>query len=315
MADTMRLRNGQLAPPDAPSVRYCAPGGETAAILRGLGLDAGTADPDVLDAYRGAVVVVVPLDESADGIMRGAGVAQRLRGIAAKVVRGPTAADFALAAQVGADVSTWPNVAGAAELPAWTPGAAEAAALDAERQAAEGRAFDAALAAGADLPPADEPEPWEEPIPIDGAAVLPEFPLDALPLHVAEFVRELAGSLEVPPDMPAAFALGVGAAACQGRFRVHVRADHSEPLNLFVAVALPPAEMKSATIREALSPLSAYEQELQDRERENVARAEERHYVEAERRRVLRAQAAKAPKASDREAAARELEALAACHT
>jgi hypothetical protein len=140
-------------------------------MLRGLGLDAGTAEPDELGTFRGAVAVVIPPDEGAAGTMRGAVLAHRLRGIAAKVSRAKvTAENFADAARAGADVSTWPAVADAAELPEWTPEAAEAAALDAQededRQRAEDRALDLALAEGRELPPdpSSPPpaHPWEQ---------------------------------------------------------------------------------------------------------------------------------------------------------
>jgi hypothetical protein len=154
-------------------------------------------------------------------------------------------------------------------------------------------------------------ESWSDPVQMTMAAALPEFPLEALPADIAEFVRELAASLEVHPDMPAVFTLGVGAAACQGKYKIHVRADYREPLNLFVAVALPPAELKSATIREVVGPLLTYEAELQDREYENVVLAEERYLVAMKRREELRSLAAKAKDEGERIAASQELEALA----
>lgn len=309
-ADTLAQ---DAAPTESARVVWCAPDGAAAAILRGLDLEAGTGDPDKLDTYRGAVAVVVPEDETAAAVMKAAVMARRLRDVAAKVCRAPiTAEDFRHAAKAGADPKEWPAVAEAADLPPWTPEAAEADALDAEARSAEDEALDLALASGREQPPAaEEPEPWEPPIPLDGAAVLPEFPLDALPEHITGFVRELAASFEVHADMPAAFALGAGAAACQGKFRVHVRADYREPVNLFLAVALPPAELKSATIREVMAPVLAYEDELRERERANVEQARERHYVEIERRKELRSKAARGKKEHERDAATRELEGLA----
>lgn len=296
--------------PNSYRIVLCAPDGATAALLRGLGLEAGTDDTDKLDLYRGAVAMVVVPNENAAGVMRGAVMAKRLCGIATKVVRGPSAEDFKAAAWAGADPLTWTTVVGAADLPPWTPEDAEADVLDAEARSGEDEALDLALAAGREPVAVEEPEPWEDPIPLDGAVILPPFPLDALPAHLAGFVRELAASLEVHVDMPAAFALGVCAAACQGKFRVHVRADHWEPLNLFLGVALPPAELKSATIRECLLPLNVYQEELQERERANVAIAIERHQVLLDRIKELRGKAAKGKKESDRSDASRELEAI-----
>lgn len=155
-----------------------------------------------------------------------------------------------------------------------------------------------------------EPQPWEPPIPLDGAVVLPEFPLDALPVHVAGFVRELAASLEVHPDMPAALALLAGAAASQGKYIVRVKPDYFEPVNIFGAVAADPGQRKSATIREVMAPLHEYERELQARERDNVKLAENEFHVDAERRKVLLKKSASAKVWEDREAAKRELDEL-----
>jgi hypothetical protein len=266
---------------------WCAPDGATAAILRDFGLEAGTADPDKLDNYRGAVVVVVPPDDSADGIMAGAVTARRLLGIAAKVSRGPSAEDFMLAARSGADPLTWQNIAGAAELPPWTPEEAEAAALDAQEQSKEDRALDLALAADRELTTAEEPEPWEDPISFDAPLSLPEIQLEAMPATVAPYLSEVAKAYEVHADLPAAVALGALAIPCQKRYRVHVAGEHYEPMNLFVVAGEPPGERKSPVFAEVMEPVADFEEWLRNDVSADVREAQAKHAIAAERRKKL----------------------------
>ena len=80
-------------------------------------------------------------------------------------------------------------------------------------------------------------------------------------LQTADMLRaEVSTSYQVPVDMPALLALAVAGASLAERVVVHVRGDHYEPVNIFTAVVLPPAERKSAVFRAVSAPLVAYEQ-------------------------------------------------------
>jgi hypothetical protein len=102
---------------------------------------------------------------------------------------------------------------------------------------------------------------WETPIPFDSHEGLPTFPLESLPSWLASYVLALSTSTQTPPDLPAMLSLATIATATAKTARVRLREDHSEPLNLFVAVALPPGSRKSAVFGAVTAPLSSYERE------------------------------------------------------
>lgn len=106
-------------------------------------------------------------------------------------------------------------------------------------------------------------EAWPDPIPL-GAGRLSPFPVESLPGWLGSYVRELARAVQVPPDLPAMLALAVTAAAVAPAFSVEVRRGYVEPLNLWVAVALPPGSRKSAVISALIAPILDAEKELRD---------------------------------------------------
>ncbi len=146
---------------------------------------------------------------------------------------------------------------------------------------------------------------WEPPIPL-GQFDLPDFPLGAL----REFCAAVAESYQVPVDLPAMLALAVAGAALAKRIEVHVRGDHVEPVNLFVAVAMEPGERKSAVFRVVSAPLAEYEREENERLAPVIAQNQNDRTIRELRLREAQRQAAKAKDAGKREQArqsAREL--------
>ncbi|WP_367620957.1 DUF3987 domain-containing protein [Streptomyces olivoreticuli] len=115
-----------------------------------------------------------------------------------------------------------------------------------------------ALALGAETLPGQ----WAEPIPLNVQPQLPAFPAHALPGWVAEYVMAVAEETQTPADMAGALALSVLATAAGGRTVVQVRGRWREPLNLFVVVALGPANRKSAVFAAMTSPLYEAEKTL-----------------------------------------------------
>ena len=103
---------------------------------------------------------------------------------------------------------------------------------------------------------------WEEPIPLTARRELPAFPVDALPTWLGEFVAAVAEETQTPVDMAGSLALSVLATAAGGRAVVQVRGRWREPTNLFVVVALPPANRKSAVFSLMTAPLYAAEKQL-----------------------------------------------------
>jgi replicative DNA helicase len=115
------------------------------------------------------------------------------------------------------------------------------------------------------------PEPWPEPIPLSASRDLPPFPLDALPDWLREWVTAEAHATQTPPDMAAMLALAVLATSCARKLRVHVRDGWSEPPCIYTAIVLPPANRKSAVMRDARAPLDAYEREQAEQHASEIA--------------------------------------------
>src|SRR5439155_9628523 len=76
------------------------------------------------------------------------------------------------------------------------------------------------------------------------------------------FVDALTYSFQVPRDLPAMLTLGALSVALGGKFIVRPRRDYIEPVNLYLAVALPPGERKSGVKRMVCAPIDQMEREL-----------------------------------------------------
>lgn len=100
---------------------------------------------------------------------------------------------------------------------------------------------------------------WENPIPID-RPVLPKFPVDMLPEPIREWVVATAEYTQTPVELPALLAL----AACSGCVarRYEIDCGWREPINLWVAVLLEPANRKSTVYSAAFRPVREIERLL-----------------------------------------------------
>lgn len=114
------------------------------------------------------------------------------------------------------------------------------------------------------------PVKWETPIPF-AQAILPAFPVEALPPTVRDYVLAVAESTQTPVDMSASAALAILALCEQGKYRIRGKADWTEPLNLFVVIVAEPSERKSAVISFMTKPLNTFEAEYN---RQNAAELE-----------------------------------------
>jgi hypothetical protein len=134
----------------------------------------------------------------------------------------------------------------------------------------EARAAHAEQASG----DAREPAPF---LPLETPRDLPPFPVQALPPEVAAFVAQLTEEIECPADLPAVLALGALGSVSMKRYEVCPRGNWSEPLNLYLAIALEPGESKSPVFRRIFGPLYKLQKQLgQDWEAERQ-RIEERN--------------------------------------
>ncbi|MCZ4123901.1 YfjI family protein [Streptomyces sp. H39-S7] len=122
----------------------------------------------------------------------------------------------------------------------------------------------------------DEPAPqvWDNPVPLTGHHQLRAFPTHALPGWLREFTEAVAEETQTPIDLAGCIALAVLATAAGGRAVVNVRGNWREPTNLFVVVALPPANRKSAVFDLLSDPLYEAEKQLQAATKPLIAEAQ-----------------------------------------
>ena len=102
---------------------------------------------------------------------------------------------------------------------------------------------------------------WDTPIPFNDFD-LPEFPTDALPPAIRDYVGAVAETTQTSADMAAVASLAILAICVQGKYRIWGKPDWWEPLSLYCVIALPPAERKSAVISLMTAPLEEYEKEV-----------------------------------------------------
>lgn len=99
-------------------------------------------------------------------------------------------------------------------------------------------------------------------IPLATPRDLPPFPVQALPWEVAAFVAQLTDEMECPADLPACLALGALGTVSMKRYEVCPRGNWSEPLNLYLAIALEPGESKSPVFKRVFAPLYKLQKRL-----------------------------------------------------
>lgn len=133
--------------------------------------------------------------------------------------------------------------------------------------------------AGKETPPTVEepPDPndgWEEPIPLQVRAALPPFPTEVFPGYIAAMVKAIAEEIQVPEDLPGALALAALATAAGGRAEAAIKGTWREPLNLMLAVAMPPGSGKSPVFNAMMRPIFQAEKALQEAVRDKIAECE-----------------------------------------
>lgn len=116
----------------------------------------------------------------------------------------------------------------------------------------------------------EDGDEWEAPAPLFHYD-LPDFPVSSLPSWLRAFVESLACATQTPVDMAALMSLAVCSAAVARNVVVTARKGWEEPLNIFIAIALPPANRKSQVVSDVTRPLYDYERELSLSARERIA--------------------------------------------
>jgi hypothetical protein len=121
-------------------------------------------------------------------------------------------------------------------------------------------------------PDPDEGGEWDDPVPIERPD-LPAFPVHALPEPLRAWVIATAEATQTPADLAGLLSLAVCSGAAARRVVVEAGRGYREPINLYVACLLDPANRKSAVFRSALAPLRAIETELIETAGPDIARA------------------------------------------
>lgn len=157
------------------------------------------------------------------------------------------------------------------------------------------------------LPDADGGDVWDDPIELDRPE-LPLFPVDALPGVLGDWVRSCAHAYQVPAELPGLLALAACAGVVARRVEIEAGRGWIEPVNLFAAVLLDPANRKSAVFRDAFEPIRLIERELIEREGPEIARLQsDRRCRELLLKDLERKGSKNNPEAFDAMAEAREL--------
>jgi 5S rRNA maturation endonuclease (ribonuclease M5) len=134
---------------------------------------------------------------------------------------------------------------------------------------------------------------WQAPISLQ-STTLPPWPDDVFPGQIQTFVSGLAVSTETPPELSALMVLAALSAAAQGKYRVRVKADYLEPVNVWTCAGLPPGSRKTAVQGAATAPLSAWEKVQRDIAEPAIKQAQSNHATQTERIGQLRKMAGKA---------------------
>lgn len=144
-------------------------------------------------------------------------------------------------------------------------------------------------------PATGEPEAEALPtlVPLDSPS-LPRLDLAHLPGWAGNFARALAEATETPPELAAGMVIAACATAAARRLRVMVKPGYFEPCNIWVLVALPSDNRKSAVQEAAAEPLLTWEREKSEAMDAQIRQTtSERKTLEA-RAKELRNKAAKA---------------------
>ena len=146
---------------------------------------------------------------------------------------------------------------------------------------------------------------WPELVPLNTPG-LPRIDLAYLPGWAGDFACAIAADTETPLELAAGMVLITCATAATRCLRVMVQPGYFEPCNLWIVVALPPGNRKSAVQSAATTPLIDWERDrAADMEDEIKRKTSERKTMEA-RVKELRSKAARVKDDSEAEALAQK---------
>lgn len=100
---------------------------------------------------------------------------------------------------------------------------------------------------------------WPPLVPYDDIGCLPSIDCNWLPSWAGEFAQGLSAETETPPELAASMVLGAASTACARCMQVQIKDNYSEVCNTWLAVALPPGNLKSPVESRCAKPLRDYE--------------------------------------------------------
>lgn len=151
---------------------------------------------------------------------------------------------------------------------------------------------------------------WPEIVSLEEPS-LPRFPTHVLPKVLRTWVEAESHATQTPADLAGLLTLAVCSATIARRVEVEPRRGWREPVNLFVAVLLEPANRKSAVFADAMRPLRELEAEFIEDARPAIARGQSERRQDEARLRKIEKQAIDKPDNDARMQAAHLAEELA----
>lgn len=104
-----------------------------------------------------------------------------------------------------------------------------------------------------------EPELWELPEPFEKPVELQSFPASALPETLADYLSEVARTVQVYPEMCVLPLLSTLSLCVQGKAVIQFPGgDHTEPLNLYTVTVAAPGQRKTSCYSSFMAPIEGY---------------------------------------------------------
>jgi len=117
-------------------------------------------------------------------------------------------------------------------------------------------------------------EEWQQPQTCrEYIGLAPKFPIEVFPIWLRNMVSDLAVSTQTPVDLAGSIALGVLALVGGGKVKIQAKPDWKEPLNLYIAIAMPSGSRKSAVYSSMIAPLEEWEETEQRKSVDKIARS------------------------------------------
>jgi hypothetical protein len=138
----------------------------------------------------------------------------------------------------------------------------------------------------------DSQHGFAEIIPFDELE-LPEFPTNCFPEWLSNYVKAVAEDTQTPEDLASVIGLSVVATTLAGKIKIEGKPGWQEPLNIYTAAIMNPAERKSSVFNHMAKPLIIYEAEINSKLKIEIAESKVEKEILENTLRNMKAAAAK----------------------